>query len=151
MSSNPKSTFQIAGHPIHPMIIPFPVAFFVSAFVTDLLFLAGYGNGLATGSKWLLGAGLIMAALAAVAGLIDFFGEPRIRALSEAWMHMIGNVIVVVLELVNFFLRYGEQPPTVSSLGVLISGVAAVLLIFNGWMGWQMVYQHRVGIADAQD
>ena len=151
MSSNPKSTFQIAGHPIHPMIIPFPVAFFVSAFVTDLLFLAGYGNGLATGSMWLLGAGLVMAALAAVAGLIDFFGEPRIRALRESWMHMIGNVIVVVLELVNFFLRYGEQPATVPSLGVLISGVAAVLLIFNGWMGWQMVYQHRVGIADAQE
>jgi len=35
---NPKSTAQIAGHPIHPMLIPFPIAFFVSTFVADLVF-----------------------------------------------------------------------------------------------------------------
>jgi uncharacterized membrane protein len=42
-----------------------------------------------------------MAALAAAAGLIDFFGDDRIRDLSAAWHHMLGNVVVVLLSLVN--------------------------------------------------
>src|SRR6266480_335611 len=80
---NPKSTLQIAGHPIHPMLIPFPIAFFVGAFVCDLAFW-GTGNSMwATGALWLIGAGLIMAALAAVAGLTDFLGDQRIRDLCD--------------------------------------------------------------------
>jgi len=63
------------------MLIPFPIAFFVFAFLCDLAFWRT-GDGLwATAALWLLGAGLIMAALAAIFGLIDFLGEPRIRAL----------------------------------------------------------------------
>src|SRR5213075_686831 len=77
---NPRSTASIAGHPIHPMLIPFPVAFFVGAFVCDIVFWRTGNPYWATTSLWLLGAGLVMAALAAVVGLIDVLGEPRIRA-----------------------------------------------------------------------
>jgi uncharacterized membrane protein len=95
--SNPKSTAQIAGHPIHPMLIPFPVAFLVATLVCDLIFWRTGNPGWASASLWLLGAALLMAALAAVAGLIDFFGDVRIRDLSAAWHHMLGNVVAVVL------------------------------------------------------
>jgi Predicted membrane protein (DUF2231) len=81
-TSNPKSTASIAGHPLHPMLIPFPIAFFVFAFLCDLAFWRTGNAFWATGSLWLLGAGLIMAALAAIFGVIDFLGEPRIRALN---------------------------------------------------------------------
>ena len=67
---NPETTAQIAGHPIHPMLIPFPVAFLVATFVSDLIFLRTGNPGWATASLWLLGAALVMAALAAAAGLI---------------------------------------------------------------------------------
>src|SRR3954447_22519667 len=92
-SRNPESTAQVAGHPIHPMLIPFPVAFLVATLVSDLIFLRTGNPGWATASLWLLGAALVMAALAAVAGLTDFLGDERIRDLSAAWHHMIGNVI----------------------------------------------------------
>jgi uncharacterized membrane protein len=118
---NPKSTAQIAGHPIHPMLIPFPVAFFVGAFVCDLA-LWGTGNAMwATGGIWLLGAGLIMAALAAVAGLTDFLGDERIRGLNDAWWHAGGNVLAVVIELVNWYLRYSGGGAAVLPTGLILS------------------------------
>jgi uncharacterized membrane protein len=69
--TNPHSTASIAGHPIHPMLIPFPIAFFVAAFVCDLAFWQSANTMWATGAIWLIGAGIVMAALAAVAGLTD--------------------------------------------------------------------------------
>src|SRR6266540_852502 len=105
-NGNPKSTASIAGHPVHPMLIPFPVAFLVSAFVTDLVFWSTGTAGWATASMWLLGAGIVMALVAALAGFTDFFGDARIRNINDAWQHMIGNLIAVVLAVINLYIRY---------------------------------------------
>lgn len=149
MDENPRSTAKIAGHPLHPMLIPFPIAFFVSALATDLLYLNTARGGFAEASMWLLGAGIVMALVAALAGFTDFFGERRIRSLRPAWHHMIGNLTVVVLEIVNLYLRWtGGAEEAVSPLGVILSAVVVGLLLFTGWKGWEMVYRHRVGIAD---
>ena len=104
--TNPKSTASIAGHPLHPMLIPFPVVFLVTAFVTDLVFWSTRYEIWATVSLWLLGAGIIMALVAALFGFTDFFGDARVRAISDAWQHMIGNLIAVVLALINWYIRY---------------------------------------------
>src|SRR5438045_7358530 len=88
---NPRSTASVAGHPIHPMLIPFPIAFFVATFVCDLIFWRTANPGWVTGTLWLLGAGLIMAALAALAGLTDVLGDVQIRNLTTAWLHAGGN------------------------------------------------------------
>lgn len=147
--SNPRSTARISGHPIHPMLIPFPVAFFVAALGVDLAYLANGEAGWANAAMWLLGAGLVMAALAAVAGFIDFFGDRGVRAIRAAWLHMTGNVIVVLLELVNFYLRYTQgAADAVAPAGVMLSGAVVVLLLFTGWKGWELVYRHRVAVAD---
>jgi uncharacterized membrane protein len=152
MTTNPVSTARIGGHPIHPMLIPFPVAFLVGAFVTDLTFWSTGTAFWAQASMWLLGAALVMAALAAVAGLTDFMGDTRIRALSDAWHHMIGNVIAVVLALINFGLRYMQGAETaIRPWGLVLSAVVVGILLFTGWKGWEMVYRHRVGIAEAPE
>src|SRR5690348_4770830 len=103
---NPKSTASIAGHPIHPMVIPFPIAFLVSAFVTDVIAWQSGDAAWAIASMWLIGAAIVMALVAAVFGFTDFLGDEKIRAISSAWHHMIGNLIAVVLALINFFIRY---------------------------------------------
>ena len=105
VSRNPQSTARIAGHPLRPsLLIPFPVAFLVATLVSDLIFWRTGNPGWSTASLYLLGAAL-MAALAAVAGLTDFLGDHRIRDLSAAWHHMIGNVVAVVLSLWNWYRR----------------------------------------------
>jgi len=146
---NPQSTAKIAGHPLHPMIIPFPIVFFVSALVTDIVYLQSGRPGFADASVWLLGAGIAMALLAAILGFIDFFGESRIRSLRHAWMHMIGNLVAVILEVVNLWIRstQGTEAAIVPT-GVTLSVIVTLLLLFNGWMGWEMVYRHHVGVAD---
>jgi uncharacterized membrane protein len=145
---NPKSTAAIGGHPLHPMLIPFPIAFLVSTFVSDLIFWNTRNAAWSTASKYLLGAALIMAALAAVAGLIDFMGDRRIRDLSAAWHHMIGNVIAVLLSLWNWYRRYQGGDEAVIPTGLLISFVVVAILLYTGWRGWEMVYRHRVAVSD---
>src|SRR4051794_18284033 len=145
---NPKSTAQIAGHPLHPMLIPFPVAFLVATFVCDLIFWRTSNAAWSTASLYLLGAALIMAALAAVAGLTDFLGDQRIRDLSAAWHHMLGNVIAVVLALINWYRRYAATEPGIPSGGVVLSLLVVLILLYTGWRGWEMVYKHRVAVSD---
>ena len=96
---NPVSTANLMGHPLHPILITLPIGLFVATFLFDLVFWQTGNEAFATGALWLLGAGLIGAALAAVAGIIDFLGDQRIRALGDAWQHAIGNVHYVVHRL----------------------------------------------------
>ena len=147
---NPRSTASIAGHPIHPMLIPFPVAFLVSAFVTDLMFWSTGNSGWAIASMWLLGAGIVMALPAALFGFTDFFGDARIRNLSDAWQHMIGNLVAVVLALANLYIRCRSGAAAVLPWGIWISLATVLLLLFNGWKGWEMVYRHHVGVSDTK-
>jgi uncharacterized membrane protein len=146
--SNPKSTASLAGHPIHPMLIPFPIAFFVATFVCDLAYWQTSNSAWATSGAWLLGAGLVMAALAAVAGATDVLGEPRIRALNDVWWHAGGNVLVVVIELYNFYARYADGTAAIVPQGLVLSLIVVCTLLFTGWKGWEMVCRHRVGVAD---
>lgn len=144
---HPRSTARIGTHPIHPMLVPFPIVCFVGAFVTDIMYASNGEAGWATASNWLLGAGLIFAALAAVAGLTDYFGEPRIRALGDALKHMLANVTAVILEIVNLLLRFGN-PDFIGSTGVYLSGIVVVILLYSGWKGGELVYRHGVGVID---
>lgn len=147
-SGNPSSTAKIAGHPLHPMIVPFPIAFFFATLVTDLLYLNTERAGFATASMWLLGAGVAAALLAAVLGFTDFLGDRRVRRLRQAWLHMVGNLVLVAMEAVNFLLRAGQDGATVTVGLATLSLAAVVLLAFNGWMGWELVYRRHVGVAD---
>ncbi len=145
---NPKTTAKIGDHPIHPMLIPFPVAFLVATLVCDLIFWRTGNAAWSTASLWLLGAALIMAALAAVAGLTDFLGDQRIRDLSAAWHHMVGNVLAVLLSLWNWYRPYETGEAAVLPTGLLISLIVVLILLYTGWRGWEMVYKHRVGVLE---
>ena len=142
----PKSTASIAVHPIDPMIVPFAIAFLVGAFLTDLTYLKSGWYMWAYASSWLIGAGIAFALLAAIFGFIDFFGDSRIRRIKAAWYHMIGNLTAVAVSAVNFIVHMRDGAMAVEGLGVTLSGIVVLLLLFNGWMGWQMVYRHGVGI-----
>lgn len=143
---NPRSTASIGGHPLHPMVIPFPIAAFVGAFACDIIRLQSVQPFWPTAALYLIGGGLIMAAAAAVLGLIDFFGEPKIRALSDAWWHAGANIVAVLLELYNFFGRYSGTMS--QKAGLVVSGVVVCILLFSGWKGWGMVYKHHVAVSD---
>lgn len=146
--ANPRSTAKIAGHPIHPMLVGFPITFFVSTLLTDLAFAKTAYPLWAAASSWLLGAGLVMAGLAALAGLTDFLGDRRIREKRPAWMHMIANVVAVLLSALNLIVHIRDGYDAVVPWGVTLSAIVVLILLFSGWQGWELVYRGKVGVAD---
>ena len=145
-AGNPPSTAKIAGHPLHPMLVPFPIVCFVGAFATDLAYWRTADMQWANFSAWLLAAGLVFGGLAALAGLTDFLGHRRVRAQKPAWAHMLGNVLVLGLSLVNAFVHSRDAWTSVVPIGLIFSGLVVLILCVTGWLGWAMVYRHRVGV-----
>jgi uncharacterized membrane protein len=144
---NPRSIASIGGHPIHPMLIPFPIVCFVGAFVTDLVYWRSMSFIWETFSVWLLTAGLIMAAFAAIVGQIDFSANRRVRKFRPAWYHLFGNALAIVLSIINVFVHSRDGYTAVVPTGLVLSGVVVLLLMVTAWMGWEMVYRDRVGVA----
>jgi uncharacterized membrane protein len=147
-NENPRSTAAVGGHPIHPMLVPFPIACFMGAFVTDLAYWHTASFMWETFSVWLITAGLVMAGFAVVAGLIDFVGSRHVRALRPAWPHAIGNALAIVLSIINAFVHSRDGYTAVVPTGLILSGLVVIVLVFTGWMGWSMVYRHRVGVTN---
>src|ERR1043166_9006374 len=141
---NPRSTAKIAGHPLHPMLVPFPIAFFVATLGADLMYRSNGDDFWFRMSEWLLGAGVVMALLAALMGFIDVLGEAAIRALGIAWAHLLGNLLAVLVEAFNWYRRYDMGPDAVLPTGLYLSIAAVLILLVTGWLGWEMVYRHRV-------
>ena len=143
---HPQSTATIGGHPIHPMLVSFPIVCFIGAFAADIAFLRDAWHPWAVGGRVLLLVGLIMAALAAVTGLTDFLGEKRIQV-PDAIKHMLANVTAVVIELVNLILRW-HNDASIPKIGVYLSGIVVLILLYSGWKGGDLVFRHGMGVRD---
>ena len=102
-------------------------------------------------SSWLIGAGIAFALLAAIFGFIDYFGEPRIRRLKVANAHMIANLLAVAVSAVNFIVHMRDGAMAVQGLGITLSAIVVLLLLFSGWMGGHMVYRHSVAVRPIDD
>jgi len=145
-----RSTANIGGHPIHPMLIPLPIGFLVGAFVCDIVFWASGNAFWATAAFWALVAGIVTALLAALVGFIDFFGDAAVRSLGDAWQHMIGNLIAVVLAAISVYVRYrGGIETSVLPWGMTTSFLVVLILLFTGWKGGEMTFRHHVGVVDS--
>jgi len=127
------------------MLVPFPIVCFIGALATDIVYTQSPQIMWSTFSAWLLTVGLIFGALAAVAGLVDFLGDRRIRSSSVAITHMIINLTVWVIELFNAFVHSRDGWTSVVPTGLTLSIVAVVLLAVSGWLGGSLVYRHGVG------
>lgn len=142
-----RSTASLFGHPIHPMLVPFPIVCFIGALVTDIAYLRTANMMWANFSAWLLAVGVFFGGLAALAGLIDFLGNRQIRSLTIAWAHMIGNVIVWLLALFNCFVHSRDAWTSVVPTGIVLSVLTVLLMAVTGWLGGALVYRHGVGVA----
>ena len=144
------STAAIAGHPIHPMLVPLPIGLLSAAFASDLAYLWTGDRFWARASRWLTGAGIVTGATAALFGITDFLTLRRPRQHFEGWGHAIGNVGVLALGLVSLRLRLTEGDRAVVPWGLALSGLSAMILAVTGWFGGELSYRFRVGVIDDQ-
>ncbi len=145
MSSTPAS---IAKHPIHPMLIVFPIGLWVFSFVCDLVWLAGGAAIWRDVAFYTMAGGILGALMAAIPGVADFLSirDPQVRLV--AWAHLLINLSVVALYAVNLWLRTWTPPLAV--LPVVLSAIAVILLAISGWLGGELVYVHGLGVEAAR-
>lgn len=142
-----RSAASFKGHPIHVMLIPFPLAFLVGAFLFDV---AGFMWG--REALWVTGgflavAGIVTAVAAAVPGAIDYFRTvpPASSAKERATRHALVNLSAVAVFALGLWLRGGvEAPPEAVSMGA--SALGLVLLTMGGWLGGTLVYRNQIGV-----
>jgi uncharacterized membrane protein len=146
LSPNPRSRASLRGHPIHAMLVPIPIACFVATLFTDIVYWRTATMLWADMSAWLLAIGLIVSLFAVAAGLIDFFGDRRIRELRSAWIHALGNAAALILSIFNAFIHTRDAYTSVVPAGLILSTLVVLILLVTGWNGWSMVYRHGVGV-----
>jgi uncharacterized membrane protein len=143
--ANMESRAKLFGHAIHPMLIPFPLGLLATAVVFDIVYLSTDRPGFAVAAAYMIGAGVIGGLLAAPFGWWDWFKIPAgTRAKNLGLVHGLGNIVVVVLFLVSWFLRAAESwEPT--ALALVCSFAAVALAVVTAWMGGELV--ERLGVS----
>lgn len=142
-----RSAASFKGHPIHAMLIPFPLAFFVGAFFFDVVGAVWGREAFWTTGGFLAVAGIVTAVAAAIPGAIDYFRTvpPASSGKKRATRHALVNLSAVAMFALGLWLRGGvEAPPALLSMGAWALGL--VLLSMGGWMGGTLVYRNQIGI-----
>ena len=145
-TADPHSTANLRGHPLHAMLVPIPIVCFVATLVTDIVYWRTAMMLWADMSAWLLITGVIFSVLVAVAGLIDFIGDRRIRELRPARVHVWGNVAVLILSVFNTLIHSRDAYTSVVPTGLILSALVVLILLVSGWNGWTLVHRHGVGV-----
>ena len=141
-----KAKATSLGHPIHPMLIVFPLGLLPVASIFDIVYLYTHNGHWADISFWLIAAGVIGGLLAAVFGLIDWIGIPSgTRAKSIGLLHGLTNVVLVVLFLVSWVMRRPD-PAAPELLAIILGFVAVALSFLSGWLGGELVYRMNVAV-----
>ncbi len=143
-----RSTAAIAGHPIHPMLIPLPIGLLTAAFASDIGFWLTGDRFWARASRWLIGGGVATGGTAALFGLTDFLTLRRPRQHAEGWIHGMGNVAVLALSTASLQLRLADPVRSVVPWGLAISGLSAMVLTVTGWLGGELSYRHKIGVIE---
>lgn len=142
-----RTPASIGGHPIHPMLVPIAIGGFVLSFAFDLVCLA---SGSTSPNLWnqlayytMIG-GILGALAAAVPGLVDLLSLPSGSIKKTALTHMAINLTVVVIYIVNAWIRHGA--PNDLNLPMFLSLTTVGLLLISGWLGGKMVFEAGVGV-----
>jgi uncharacterized membrane protein len=142
-----ESKVKLFGHPLHQMLIVFPLGLLATSVVFDIIHLLGLYPGAANVAYALIAAGVVAGLLAAPWGTIDWIAIPaKTRAKMIGALHGSGNVVVLLLFAVSWWLRRGqvEQPPTAAWL---ISFCAAAIALVTAWLGGELVDRLGVGVS----
>src|SRR3546814_438728 len=141
------ATLAISMHPIHATLAPFPIVCFTLTLLTDIAYWRTWNLMWQHFSEWLLLAGLVFGALAALAGAVDFLVRPEVRAPGAAWPHALGSVIALVLAIVNSFVHAADGWTGVVPYGLILSAATVVVMMVSDWFGRAMVFRHGVGVS----
>lgn len=141
-----RPRLTIGGVPIHAMLVPFPIACFTGALLSDLAYVNSPQVQWANFAQWLLAFGLGFGVLAAVFGLVDFFGTRAPARPGSGWLHFAGNAVVLGLALVNNFVHSRDGWTGVVPTGITLSALTVAIMVVTGFIGHRLAYVHQRGV-----
>ena len=143
-----RTPASIAGHPIHPMVVPLAIGGFLLSFVFDIVcMVTGATDPWASVAYYTMIGGIVGALIAAVFGLIDLISLPAGHVKRVGYTHMGINLFIVALFMCNALMRHDE---TGGNLPYWLSGIGVALLVVSGWLGGKMVYEASVGVSGGE-
>ena len=141
-----ESRAKLLGHPIHQMLIVFPLGLLAMAVIFDAVSLVrnnGYWSELAF---WMIAAGVVTGLFAAPFGAIDWTAIPAgTRAKRIGALHGVGNVVVVALFAASWWMRRGT-PSAPADMALVLSYLGAGLALGTGWLGGELVDRLGIGV-----
>lgn len=144
------SKIKILGHPVHPMLIPYPIAFYTGTLVSFIIYAVGNNPFWFRAAVALNVAGVGMALIAAIVGFTDFaLGIPSgTEVKKDGYRHMGFNVLALILFAVCLGLNVGQWSAAAPDMtgGIILSALGFLSTIAAGYYGWTLVQTHHVGV-----
>lgn len=148
------SKVKISGHPVHPMLVPFPIAFYTATLVCAIVY-AAQGDAFWFRAAYAANvAGVVMAVVAGLFGLIDFSGIPRgTHAKKHGYQHLTFNTVAFLLFALTLWLNSGQWNAAVPDMrfGIILPLIGVLFMLAAGYMGWTLVQTDHVGIESAPE
>ena len=142
-----ESRVKLLGHPVHPMLVVFPLGLLATAVIFDILYLIFGNRLLPTASYYMIAAGILGGLLAAIFGFVDWMALPNgSRAKNIGLWHGLGNVTIVGLFAVSWLLRGNNVDFVPDNTALILSFAGAALALVTAWIGGELVFHLGVGV-----
>ncbi|SFV28210.1 Uncharacterized membrane protein [Devosia crocina] len=139
------SAIAVAGHPIHAMMVHFPIAFVIATLGLDIFYWWTADPFWVEVSVWSAGAAFVFGVLAAIAGTLELLAVPGIRVRVASWNHAVAAMVLLAIAAANAGLRI-NFPEQVLPNGLMLSFLCSLATAFAGWHGGKLVLDHGIGL-----
>ncbi|MFE3837379.1 DUF2231 domain-containing protein [Pseudogemmobacter sonorensis] len=143
-----ESRVAIAGHPLHAMLVAFPIALCVCTLGADAMFWLTGDDFWPRVAIWAAAISFLMGVLAGIAGTVELLAVPGIRIRAASWTHFILAVMLLSILGANWGIRWGDAAGAVLPWGILTSALAAGMTGITGWHGGKLVFDYGIGTQD---
>lgn len=146
-----ESRLSISGHPIHAMLVTFPIALLTLVLPSDLAWVLTQDDFWARMSLWLVGAGAVMGLFAAIIGTIELLLIPAVRRHGMGWSHFVAAMVLLSVAFSNWYLRLEAGAEAwILPWGLALSALGAGLVMMAGWLGANLIFDQRIAIMDEE-
>lgn len=146
LSKGTGTVVAIRRHPLHPMLVTFPIALLICGLASDAAYFFIEDEFWARMSLWLLGAGTFMGIVAGTGGAIELLSVAGIRQRAAAWNHFVMGTMLLAVSFTNWLWRLPDAAAAIIPLGIYLSFLGVLLVALTGWMGGKLVFEDEVGI-----
>lgn len=140
-----SSTVAVAGHPIHAMLVAFPIALVISTLGCDVFYWWSADPFWTRAALWASGSAFWLGIAAGVSGTAELLLVPGIRKRSASWTHAVAAVMLLSIAGMNWGVRIGQPEDAVLPLGLALSALASIFVGIAGWHGGKLVFDQGIG------